>query len=83
VRLDGEGQTFETPVWDEINIFRNAFSGRNVKTEMIISGQIDVSAAKFTRKDAIRFVENDRRSALRALLFNLKVRAVHRIYCNR
>ena len=77
------GKTLDPPVRNEINSFRNAFRRRNIKTEVIFRSQINARAAEFTRKDAVGFVKNYRSAALRTLLFDLKVRAVHRIYYNR
>ena len=81
--FDSIGQPLKTPVRDKINIFRNPLSRRNIKTEVVVGCQKHVRAAEFARKNTIRFVENYRRSALRTLLFYLKVRAVHRTYYNR
>ena len=81
--LDCVRKTLNTPVGNEINGFRNSFSRRNIKTEIIFRRQINSRAAEFARKNAVGFVENYRRAALRTLLFNLKVRAVHRIDYNK
>ena len=81
--FDGVRKAFNAPVRNEINGFGNAFRRRNIKMEDVVRRQIHARSAEFTRKNAVRFVEDYRSAALRTLLFNLKVRAVHRIYYNK
>ena len=76
-------QTFETPVGNEINLFRNAFRGRNIKAKVVVCCKINARAAELARKNTIRLVKNYRSAALRTLLFDLKVRAVHRTCYNK
>lgn len=75
--FDCERKTLSTPIRNEINGFRNSFRWRNIKTEKIFRCQINACATEAARKNTVGFVQNYRGAALRALLFNLKVRGVH------
>jgi hypothetical protein len=78
-----EQHALESPI-GEINqrfAFRR-FAGQNI-AEVITGQEIGSGPAKFTLKESIRFRQNGRRTALRALMLNKEIKVFHRTGCNK
>src|SRR3972149_606681 len=77
---------FKPPVRHQNEILRKRFSRGQVISEIVPSQEIKPHPAKGTRKKAVGLLQDDRTTALRALMFNLPgadFRSFHRTGCNK